>query len=310
MDLGSRGVSLALGGGGARGFAHVGVFEALVEGGVRVRSIVGTSAGSIAGAGFALGATPTYMRMRIRKFAASPLAKDPKLRALLPVGDGNDCTSLTDRVGRLYCRGKVVKSFLMEASILGSDFFREMVEFFIPDVDFQDLEIPFAAVATDIKTGRPVVFDRGPLRPALVASCSVPGVAPPVELVGHYLTDGGVASLVPADIARGRGDRNILAVSVERQASTNEAPGSSLEFYLRAGEIQGSLLTELQLQQADLVLRPEVGDVHWVDFSRHEWFIDQGKAAALACWPQIKRLARPRPWARFQRRVTRECGQK
>lgn len=308
MNLGSGGITLALGGGGARGFAHVGVIEALSQGGVRVRSIVGTSAGAIAGAGYAMGATPAYMRMRIRKFAASPLANDPKLRALLPVSDDNECDTLTDRVGRLYCRGKVVKSLFLEPSILGPDFFRAMVEFFIPDVDFKDLEIPFAAVATDIKSGKPVVFDRGPLRPALVASCSVPGVAPPVELNGLHLTDGGVASLVPADIARARGDCNILAVSVERQAGTSETPGSSLEFYLRAGEIQGGLLTELQLQEADLVLRPDVGEVHWVDFSRHQWFIEQGKAAALACWPKIKRLARPRLLGWPRRRTTQECG--
>lgn len=308
MGWGNRGIALALGGGGARGFAHVGVVEALNEGGVPVESIVGTSAGAIAGAGLALGATPAYMRARIRKFAASPLANDPRLRALIPTSDGSGCNSLTDRVGRFYCRGKVVKSLFMEPSILGPDFFKEMVEFFIPGVDFKDLAIPFAVVATDVVTGQPVVFDSGPLRPALVASCSVPGVAPPVEFMGHVLTDGGVASLVPANIARQRGEKRIVAVNVEREVKADTVPSNSLEFYLRAGEIQGGLLTKLQLRDADLVISPDVGAVHWVDFQHNQWFIDQGKAATEACWPHIKRLVR-RKWLPWPRRQTLECGQ-
>lgn len=306
MSWGSSGVTLALGGGGARGFAHVGVMEALLEGGVKVNAIVGTSAGAIAGAGLALGATPGYMRRRVKEFAGSELAHDATLRALAG-GEDNECRTISDRVGRLYCRGKVVKSLFMEPSILGAEFFKGMVEFFIPGIDFEDLEIPFASVATDIMTGEPVIFDHGPLRPAVVASCSVPGVAPPVQIKGRFLTDGGVASLVPADIARQRGAKRILAVSVERNIVTDAAPSSSLEYYLRAGEIQGSRLTRLQLRDADLVLYPNVGDSHWVDFHRHKFFVDQGKEAALACWPEIKQLTRPRCFRWFGPKASEGC---
>lgn len=305
--MAKRGVTLALGGGGARGFAHVGVMAVLYQGDIRVESIVGSSAGAIAGAGLALGYSPGQMRQRIKEFAESPLANDPKFRAIALNEACQDGLTITDRMGRLFCQGRVVKSFLLSASIMTGDFFQGMVEFFLPDVPIESMQIPFSAVATDIKTGKAVVFDRGSLYEAVVASCSVPGVAPPVQVNGLSLTDGGVVSLVPADVARQQGAKRILAVSVERDILCEQEPHSALELYLRAGDIQGNLLNQLQLSHADLVVHPAVGSVHWVDFLRHEWIIDQGAAAARACWGQIQQLAGRRVWPWSRRRPVRHC---
>ncbi len=287
----TAGISLALGGGGARGFAHVGVFQALVRRGVRVEAIVGTSSGAIAGAGLALGYDVAEMVARAREFAASPLANAPRVRALVRDGLGETRAGLGDRMGRLVCQGRMLKALVLEDSVLGQEFFRSMVEFFAPDVMIESMLIPFAAVATDARTGRSVILDRGPLREALSASCAVPGVAPLVHHQGRALMDGGVGSLVPTLESRELGLTRLVAVSVDRDLGATAEPRQALEIYLRAGDIQATVLNELTLRQADLVLRPRVGGLHWMDFVKVEQIVAAGRQEAESRLDAIQRLA-------------------
>ena len=286
------GISLALGGGGARGFAHLGVFQVIQQRGIQVDAIVGTSSGAIAGAGLALGYDVAEMVARARAFAASPLANDPRIKAMIRDGQNETRAGLGDRVGRLVCQGRMLKSLVLADSVLGQEFFRAMVEFFAPDVMIESLSIPFAAVATDAHTGRTVILDRGPLRAALSASCAVPGVAPLVHHQGRTLMDGGVCSLVPTLESRELGLTRLVAVSVDRDlgASPSE-PRQALEIYLRAGDIQATVLNELTLRQADLVLRPQVGDQHWMDFAKAEQIVTAGRQEAEFRLASIERLA-------------------
>ncbi|MBU1275065.1 MAG: patatin-like phospholipase family protein [Proteobacteria bacterium] len=298
MNNPSTGFVLALGGGGARGFAHVGIFQVLQARGLPVKGVVGTSAGALAGAGFALGYTSDQMRQRVIEFAHSPLASHPRLKAMRG-GGAEACLGLTDRVTRLFCQGLLVKSFLLDDSLLGTDFFHEMVSFFLPPVRLEDALIPFAAVATDVKTGQMVVLDRGDLRRAVHASCAVPGVVAPVEINGRYLMDGGATCLVPTPVARGLASGPVLAVNVDRDIGAKNLPGQSLEYYMRATEIQGYHLAQMLCDLADMVLRPALGDVHWADFSRAAWIMDQGAKAAEDAWKQMEALIRPAgPWWR------------
>jgi len=286
------GISLALGGGGARGFAHLGVFQALKGRGIPVRSIVGTSSGAIAGAGLALGYDIAEMVERAREFAASPLANDPRVKAMIREGAGETRAGLGDRFGRLVCQGRLLKSLVLEDSVLGQEFFRAMVEFFAPDVMIESLPLPFAAVATDSQSGQTVILDHGPLREALAASCAVPGVAPLVRHQGRALMDGGVCSLVPTLEARRLGHARLLAVSVDRALEASPAePRQALEVFLRAGDIQATVLNELTLRQADLVLRPPVGHLHWMDFVKAEQMVEAGRREAELRLDAIERLA-------------------
>lgn len=288
------GICLALGGGGARGFAHVGVLAVLQRRGVAVRGIVGTSSGAIAGAGFALGYHPDQMAERLLEFAASPLANDPRVRAMVSETQGEACRSLGDRVGRLFCKGRLLKNLVLENSVLGLDYFRQVVAFFLPDVLIESCALPFAAVATDVQTGRTVIIDKGPLREAVVASCAVPGVAPLVRHQGRNLMDGGVCSLVPTLEARRLGFRRLVAVCVDRAIASDAMPRLGLELYLRAGDIQSALLSELMLKQADLVLRPAVGGMHWMDYPRAGAIMAAGRQEAEMQIASIERLAQDR----------------
>ncbi|MBI5521998.1 MAG: patatin-like phospholipase family protein [Desulfarculus sp.] len=292
MSRTPAGLTLALGGGGARGFAHVGVLEALHEAGVRVEAIVGTSSGAIAGAGYALGYTPAQMRQRVLEFARSSQAQDPRVKALVAQSEDQVCATLGDRVGRIFCQGRMVKSLLLGSAVFEPEFMRHLVDFFLPDVPLESTVIPFAAVATDVRTGQTLVLEQGPLRQAVLASSSVPGVTPLVEFQGRLLMDGGVAALVPTLEARQRGARRLVAVSVDREIATEDTPRQALELYLRAGDIQGALLSRLVQREADLVVRPSVGAIHWMDFAKAQLIMDLGREAAQEMLPEIEMLLR------------------
>lgn len=292
------GLTLALGGGGARGFAHVGVLEVLEQHEMPVEGIVGVSAGAVAGAGYALGFSTAEMRQRVMEFSQSSLAKDPRLLAMMGATGGYKCQGLSDRLSLLFSQGLLVKSFFLNTSLLGPDFFHDMVAFFLPKVNLEDTAIPFAVVATDVKSAQAVVLEHGDLRRAVQASCAVPGVAAPVEIEGRCLMDGGSVSLVPTPVARRRASGPVVAVNVDKSITTEDLPGQSLEYYLRATEIQGYHLTQLLCEQADLTLQPALGDVHWADFGQAAWIMDQGLRAAEEAWPRLEALLKPHPWWR------------
>ncbi len=282
---------MALGGGGARGFAHVGVLESLHARGIPVAGIVGTSSGAVAGAGYCLGYEPAAMRERVMEFTESMLANHHKIRALVTADADSDWRGLVGRLHRFVCQGAMVKSLLLEDSVLGKDYFKRVVEFFLPESRIGGMPIPFAGVATDLADGSEVVLQSGSLRKAVQASCSVPGVSPPVKLGGRMLVDGGVVSLVPSTAARRIWPGlPVVAVSVDRKVEVSHPPGNALECYIRAGEIQGARLTEMLLEQADLALAPRVGDMHWADFLQAGAIMDRGFAAAEDAADKIEKL--------------------
>ncbi|MCB2185776.1 MAG: patatin-like phospholipase family protein [Deltaproteobacteria bacterium] len=307
MAAGAPKIVLALGGGGARGFAHVGVLEELEARGARVAGITGVSAGALAGAGFALGHRSEQMRVRIAEFLDSPLANPSILRHMVEEPGSETDSSLADRVMRLFIKGRVITHFLLHAAIMGQEYFARVIDFFLPDTLIEDLPLPFWCVATDVKTGEAVIFDRGPLRRAVLASSAVPGMCEPVEVNGRFLMDGGVAALVPLDAARLMaaerwGGGLVAAVNVDRNVVTNQVPETALECYLRAGEIQSHLLNRKMLAEADVVIEPLVGEVNWAEFDRADWLIEQGVAAARAAWPRlVEAQTPPGIWARLRR---------
>ena len=296
-----QGLTLALGGGGARGFAHVGVLEVLHKHRVPISTIVGTSAGAVAGGGYALGHHPRLMRRRVMEFAESPLANHPKLRALVSQDQEISWRSLGDRLARFINHGKMVKALLLEASVMGEGYFKDVVDFFLPKARMEYLKIRFIAAATDMLTGQPVALAQGDLRKAVLASSSVPGIAPPVVIGERHLADGGVACLVPVELALEHAGARVMAVGVDREIEAAAPPTHALDAYLRAGDIMLARMGELMLSQAHLAIRPEVGHIHWLDFVRAREIMDLGVEAAEKAMPQIEKLSR-RPTLRDRMR--------
>ncbi len=249
-------VGLALGGGGARGFAHVGVLRVLEQERIPVDLVVGTSVGSLIGALYA--DTRSVMDL---EFAAHAITSE----------DVFDYGALTFLSGG-FIKGEKLQAFL------GRNLKNKTIE---------TLTMPFAAVAVDLRTGETVVLDKGPVAKAVHASAAIPGVFVPVELGGRTLVDGGCTDPVPAAVARRKGAEVVIAVPIA-QAVPKTAPKNPLTIAYQAVSIMSAEITRWRASEADVVIAPEVGDVAFDDFTQKRRLIQAGADAARAALPAIR----------------------
>ena len=250
------GIGLALGGGFARGFAHLGVLRVLEEHDIPVSHIAGTSVGSILGAAYASGAP-------LERIIAC-------------------CKGLRFRD---IARWRVSRLGLASNQRLGG-----LVDRVFESQQFEDLKIPMAVVATDLSNGEPVVFTQGNLKDAIRASCAFPGLFEPVEIGTRCLADGGLVAPVPTRAARDLGASVVIGVSVGVQDGYRGAPTNVFQVVSRAVSAAQKHQTEVWEGQADLVLRPDVQSLAWDDFARAEEAIEAGAAAAERALPRIEKL--------------------
>jgi NTE family protein len=269
---------LALGGGGARGFAHLGVLQVLDEVGLPVRAIVGTSMGAVVGAMYLAYGTAA----RAIDLWREALAKDliPSVRSIGRVPDADAKEHPLIQVARRI-HNRVVISFAMNRStVLDETALTEALEFLCPDLQFSDLPKPLVVIATNLETGAEVRLRSGPLRPAMVASSAIPGMVPAVEIDGQPLVDGGVVAEIPSNAGREVG-WPVVAVDVSLDVPPLSGDDLVLDTMMRTQMMTARLLRERQLRSATLVIRPEVGNARWAEWNRFDEFIDAGRNATL-----------------------------
>jgi NTE family protein len=256
-------IGLALGGGAARGFAHIGVIKALEAQGIFPDVIVGTSAGSVVGALYAAGNNG---------FALQKVAMDM------------DEASISDWALPLF--GKV-------SGVLKGDALQNYVNKAVHNVPMEKLKIPFGAVATDLNSGQPILFQRGNTGQAVRASSAVPSVFQPVKIGSRSYVDGGLVAPVPVRFAREMGADFIIAVNISTQTDA-QATLSSLEVLMQTFSIMGQRLNHYELKDADIVVSPRLGTMGGGDFNSRNLAILAGEQAAAAAMPQIKAKLRAR----------------
>lgn len=297
-----RKIGLVLGGGGARGLAHIGVMKVLESEKIRPDIIVGTSIGAVVGGALASGMKAGELEERVACFLESDLYRSSELKVM---GDTESKAEqgLSKRI-QSYFKTKIrLAHALFTDSILQIGDIEEFINFFIPDIQIEETAIPFRAVATDLLSGELVLMKKGPLRRSVLASSAVPGALPPVEMNGRQLSDGGIISVVPARCALEEGATVVIAVAVDRDISLVSGLDTAVDIYVRAGEIQGFHLEQYDVECADIVIRPELGGTHWTDFSQSKELISLGELAAINNLPHIRRLLRPR--GELMGRITR-----
>src|SRR5438876_8169905 len=255
------GVGLALGGGFARGFAHLGVLQVFEENNVPISHIAGTSVGSILGAAYASGA---------------PLARIIEA-----------CRTLRFR--------DIARWRVSRLGLASNHRLENLIERVFDSRHFEDLRIPLAVVATDLSSGEPVVFTQGNLADAIRASCAFPGLFEPVEIGTRCLADGGLVAQVPTVAARQIGADRVLGVSVGIQDGRRGAPKNIFQVVARAVCAAQKHQLESWERHADLVLRPDVQHLAWGDFERASDAIEAGALAATRALPRIKKLLDRRP---------------
>lgn len=250
------GIALALGGGFARGFAHLGVLKVFQKYDIKVSHIAGSSVGSILGAAYASGAPLERIMDVCRTLRFRDIARW--------------------RVSRLGLASNQRLATLMDR-VFGSR-------------QFEDLKIPLAVVATDLSTGEPVVFTSGNLVDAIRASCAFPGLFEPVQIGTRCLADGGLVAPVPTHAARFIGAQTVVGVSVGMQDGHRGTPTNIFQVVSRAVSAAQKHQLEVWERHADLVLRPDVQFLAWDDFARADEAIEAGAAAALRALPRIEHL--------------------
>ena len=252
-------VALVLGGGAARGFAHVGVIQVLEEANIRPDMVVGTSAGSLVAAIYASGKSGSQLQQ---------IATDME-EALL-----------TDWTLPLFGR-----------SVLRGEALARYVNQWVGGRPIESFSMPLGIVATDLRSGEGILFRRGDTGSAVRASSAVPSVFQPVRIGTREYVDGGLVAPVPVRYARSMGAELVIAVDISNEPASNSADGP-LQVLLQTFAIMGKSINAYELRDADVVVRPALGNVGSADFAARRRSIDAGRAAMLAALPLYRaRLA-------------------
>ncbi|MCX8030346.1 MAG: patatin-like phospholipase family protein [Thermodesulfovibrionales bacterium] len=248
-------IALVLGAGASKGFAHIGVLKVLESNQIPINMIVGTSAGSFVGSLYAYG----YNAFQLQKMALSIEKKD---LIDLTIPDNG------------FIKGELLENYINSM---------------IMNIPFEKLKIPFYAVATNIENGKEIIFGSGNVGMAVRASCAVPGIFRPVTISGKTYIDGGVISPVPVSAAKRMGANIVIAVDISGQIS-NPKPENTIETILNAINIMYAEISEKQIKDADIVIKPKVESISSTDFSKRHEAILEGEKAALEALPKIKAL--------------------
>ncbi len=250
-------IGLALGGGAARGFAHIGVIQVLEEAGIKPDMVTGTSAGSLVAALYASGNNGVQLER---------------------MAESMDESTFADWTIPFFNRG-----------LLRGEALTRYVQRMVQGRLIENMILPLGIVATDLNNGQGVLFQRGDTATAVRASSAVPAVFFPVKIGGRDFVDGGLVSPVPARFARQMGAELVIAVDISSppEAST---PDGTLQILMQTFTIMSKSINNLELRDAEVVVRPSLNGVGSADFSARRRSIQEGRAAMLAQLPKLKSL--------------------
>jgi NTE family protein len=248
-------LGLALGGGAARGFAHIGVIQVLEENGIKPDMVVGTSAGSVVAAFYASGKTGAQLQW---------------------LADSMDESQLTDWTVPFMSRG------MLRGEALG-----RYINTQLNGAKIEDLKIPLGIVATDLQNGDGILFRRGDIATAVRASSAVPSVFEPVRIGNKDYVDGGLVSPVPVRYARQMGADIVIAVDISSRPEDAKTT-DMLKVLLQTFSIMGKSISQLEMAQAEVVVRPAMSDVGSTEFAARKKSIEAGRAAMKLALPALK----------------------
>ena len=262
----SRSIGLALGGGFARGIAHVGVLRVFEQYQIPIKYVGGVSAGAIVAAAYASGATPDEI----------------------------------GKVGSAMRLNDVARWSISKMGLAGSERMNLFLQKLLKQFRFEDMKIPLGIIATDLTTGDPVLFrDKGDVGLPIRASCSYPGLFQPVRHEGKLLVDGAMSMEIPAPLLRTMGATHIVSVHLPMQQLNGSGPTNMFQVINRCFQIMQTHAEQEWRQNSDIVIAPDVTGMEWDAFGSAEKLIQAGEIAALEAVPKIKEwLAVSKPGVR------------
>ena len=269
-------IGVALGGGGARGACHIGVLKSLERRGIIPDIISGTSAGSMIGAMYASHASADIVEEKYTEHVNGEDFKDLGFR-YIPNNEKDD--SVFSQVFKQIKNQYILMVSSTRKSLVKNERLAKAANNLFESNQFDDLKIPLIVTATDLISGKPMLYKAGNVVDAVVKSSSIPGFVEPTYIDNRMLLDGGIVFPTPVPPLVGECDF-IIAVNISKAFNTSEEPDNIFEITNRARDISTLHLNSYLLKQSDFVISPEHKDVHWSAFDRTDEFIENGYNAA------------------------------
>jgi NTE family protein len=290
--------TLVLGGGGARGLAHIGVLKALEKIGLIPSLIVGTSMGAVIGGMYSQLQNAEAVEKKMRTFLLGDFFKQIGLEQFSDT-DRESSRSVWERFA-----AHLRQRYFLSRSVFGNGIFAQItllqsLNMLMEEGDIRDSPLRFAAVTSDLASGEEHVLTSGSIITAVAASSAVPGIIAPLAIDSHLFIDGTVTSTVPVPAASSLSKNPIVAVDVRRSLGDFENHRHGYEIVIRASEVTNRKLNDLHLQQADIILTPDVSEIDWNEFHRINQCILAGERAVEQNLRQLKRKLTKRPFHFF-----------
>jgi len=284
-------IGLALGGGGARGIAHIGVLKVLEAEKIPIDIIVGTSIGALVGAVYALKPDAKALETRFSEVLDPKGNLNTGLKLIGKVQwDVASKSDFLSRIVRIAQKEMFLNFALFRNALLSTDEMRQCVEAFVSDVDIETTKIPFRAAAVDLVSGKQIVLRHGSIVRSVMASCAVPGFMPAVSWENMILVDGGILDPVPVRPVKNGGADRVIAVDVGSCLERGFCIEDGIDTIHRAIEIMSLSLSSYGRQSAEVLLEPEVKETDWTDFPIYEELIRIGEKAAESKIEAIRKM--------------------
>lgn len=285
--INNKKIGLVLGGGGARGLAHIGVIKQLEKAGIVPDIIVGASMGAVIGGAYALFADAKILEKKVLKLVTN---KDlNKLESLAAPREEEEKEIIFQKLATFVSNLVLWNLRAINGSITDGIKIKQIINKLIDGKKFSETQIKFACTAIDINWGKEVLFTKGFLSDAIFASISIPGVFPPVKQDDKLLVDGGIINMVPVEVAENLGADITIAVDTSLDIKPAEFKHGH-DILFRTEMIKEKEIGKLKMKSADIVIRPEVGSYSWAGFSKINSLIKEGESATKDKIAKIKKI--------------------
>lgn len=281
-------IGIALGGGGARGLAHIGVLKVLEEAGIQPDIIAGTSMGSIVGALYAYTKDAVLLEQLLVDHLKHPKLVNMGLNRFSKKYDSNSIGSNIQLALQHLTNMYMLTTAVTKDHLIAEEKFRDILSMLLPEIPIEALPLPFSAVATDLITGQPYVFNKGDLTLATQASAAIPGIFAPVEFENKQLIDGACVALVPVQQAFAMGAHFVIAVDVSAPLKTESDYKTGVQIWLRADQITSMALREYYIGAAQFIISFKDLDFDWHAFDEAENIIKAGEDSTRAILDDLK----------------------
>lgn len=290
-------VGLALGGGGARGFTHIGILRVLHREKIPIDLLSGTSMGAVVGSVYARTKDPDEVYKAIKKIVTHKSVIELEEQFYKVENGVNNVYKPLQKTIMMIRDLYLWNLRVLKRSFVDSVPFEKMFHEMHGDRHFSDCLIPFQAVATDLIKGDVEYIDKGLIYKAILASIALPGIFSPLKYDSKFLVDGGIVEPVPIDALEGKANF-IFAISLEPKTKIFRL-NSSLDVMVSADEMRHTKIVKDALQKADFVFEPEIGDCSWAQFSRFEELVRRGEDEANQILPDLKKAIKRKKYFPF-----------